>query len=247
MILNGLLWLVSYCIVAWVVVTCLAFFTNVFRGVHPMMLIYAPLLPFMFTVDALSELGVKLHRRKLQKASKWVASELRKSGITVRGNYGISNIPSRGDDVEFEASGHDWLKDCSEVWTNITPSQFQPYRDVYARAIEHFPHLSPAQLCKGALPREPLNREWAKQISISEYFADEFCSPCVDCGTVRRWDILWGNDESHKKQHLADYLMTYNFSDTHKPPRTVYGHLCGECERKMDYTSAQGGFVQKCS
>lgn len=216
--------IVVYCLVCWVVGYTLVYLGKVHDDLIPGATIYAPLMPIAFLSILVKEkiiFGAKV--RLYQRTAKWIAEELKKKGIELH-SFGF------GDKTNY--FGYNALHESCEVQANLQPKDVEVYRDVYARAIKKFSwRLAPSQLCGGAHPEWPLNREWAISIGISEYFAEHFI-PCLYCNNKRPMGWCWGNDVFHVKPHDEAYnyslKRTYHCADGND--KTFHGWICEDCE-----------------
>lgn len=229
--LSIVLWVVAaiivYCLLCWIIGFTLTFFGKVHDDLIPGATVYAPLMPIAFLGAFIEEeiiygiycITVWWYKRK----SKWIAKELQKKGIPLH-PFGI------GDDFHYYHY-NSFHKSC-EVQADLKPEDVEIYREVYARAIKKFHWEStPRGLCRAAYPEWPLNREWAKNIGIDEYFAEHFI-PCINCDNQRSMGWYWGNDAFHAKPHneTCGYSLKTTYYCSDGTEKTCPGWLCEDCE-----------------
>ena len=157
-------------------------------------------------------------KNRLVAAAHWIAEQLRQAGITVT------------------AADFTPLARACYVRADLLPGQEHAYRDMYARALKRFPTFTPRELCCGALPLEPLNREWALSVGITEYAALDWKSPCSICSRKLPAWVQWGNDEDHAELMFADTINEVFYNDGEH--LRVEGYLCGECKDRKRWHSA---------
>jgi len=217
--------LVIYCLICWIVGFTLIFFGKVHDDLIPGATIYAPLMPIAFlSVFVQDRIAFNLTERRYKRKAKWIAKEMQKKGIKLH-RFGV------GDNVG--CYGYNVLHKSCEVRTNLEPKDVEAYREVYASAIKKFGwRFTPRELCGGAYPQWPLNREWAVSIGIDEYFAEHFI-PCIYCNKKRPMGWHWGNDVFHNKPH--NEACNYSLERTYHCPdgnvKTFPGWLCRRCEK----------------
>ncbi len=215
---------IIYCLTCWIIGFTLAFLGKIHDDLIPQATIYAPLMPIAFLFAFVEDkiifgLTVWWYERK----AKWIAKELKKKGIQLS-LFGI------GDDLCYYR--YNALYKACEVQADLKSKDVEAYQEVYARAIKKFSWtFTPYQLCRAAYPEWPLNREWAKNIGVDEYFAKHFI-PCINCNNKQPMGWHWGNDAFHTKPHNKAYgyslERTYYCADGSE--KTFPGWLCENCE-----------------
>ena len=78
---------------------------------------------------------------------------------------------------------------CYAVVSAISPEQREAYQEAYREALQAFPDLPSACLCRHAFPIEPLDEDWARSVGIDEYGKRYGNS-----------DRLWGSAKQHAKK-----------------------------------------------
>lgn len=250
-VLSIFLWILGgiavYCLLCWIIGFSLYFAGRVHPELTRQSTVFAPIMPIALVGCWLQDTKFRLHVRKMRRVSRWIAESLSARGIKVNGNYGASpSFETCGENGTIYINipdGYDAIHDYCEVRAEPKSEQIAAYQDVYAAAIRKFWWLTPAQVCGGAIPPKPLNREWASRIGITEYFAEELFVPCVECGAQKPWHRwLWGDEVSHAKLHWADIVTEYHLRDG--TTGTIRGRLCDVCEKRLDYTSATSYFAK---
>ena len=245
MVLSIFLWtlgvIVAYCLLCWIVGFTLYFAGKVHPEVALQSTVFAPIMPIAFIGCWLKDTKYYLRVRRMRRVSRWIAESLQAKGIRVDGNYGTpppyKTVDEDGTVHINIPDGYNALYNHCEVCAELKPDQITAYQDVYAAAIKKFSWLTPAQICGSAVPPEPLNREWASRVGITEYFAEELFAPCVECGEQKPWhEFLWGDKTSHTKLHWANKVSEYHLRDG--TTKTVHGRLCDVCEKKLNYAQA---------
>lgn len=226
--LSIVLWIVAvgitYCLLCWIIGFTLVFFGKVHDDLIPGATMYAPLMPIAFLFSFFEDKvifgsTVWWYERK----AKWIANELQKKGIKLS-LFGI------GDDLRYYR--YDALHKACEVQADLRPGDVEAYCEVYARAVKKFSWgFTPKELCRAAYPEWPLNREWARNIGIDEYFAEHFI-PCMNCDDKQPMGWYWGNDTFHAKPHneACDYSLQRTYTCADGSEKTFPGWLCKDCE-----------------
>ncbi|MBI2035654.1 MAG: hypothetical protein HYT12_03145 [Candidatus Liptonbacteria bacterium] len=155
-----------------------------------------------------------LRVRRFTRVSEKIADEMRRAGIKVR-------------EVGYSPSD----QSC-QVVAQILPEQIIAYQNAYAWAVKKLKRYTPAEVCKGARPQEPLNRDWAIKNGMSEYFTHRYI-PCINCDYQFDMNWHWGDDAYNAAPyHIAHNFpikRTYTCKDGSE--KTFPGWLCRNCEK----------------
>lgn len=186
--------------------------------------------PIIYPVDIFGHfVNGPLDRRKREKKEKAVCEAQKRI---------LEELTSKG----IEAIPLDEGSDFVSVSAQLASEQLGDYRDVYARALAEFSHiLTPSDICKFALPIEPLNKEWAQKCGSSEYASQPVCPLCVDCGKIEAGYFWWNDEEGHREiQKMTTESRRKTQIRTVNGMITMDGYVCGECIEKYnpvrDYT-----------
>lgn len=224
-VLTVIIALAVYCLTCWIIGFILVFLGKVHDDLIPGVTMYAPLMPLAYlTIFVEEKIIYNAKVRKYQKTAKWIATELQKKDIWLH-SFGIN------DDLRYY--NYNALHQACEVQADLRPEKdVEMYREVYALAIKKFhERFTPRELCSGASPEWPLNREWAKNVGIDEYFSEHF-NPCIYCDNRQPMGWHWGNDAFHTKPHNKanghSFQRTYTCVDDSE--KTFSGWLCEDCE-----------------
>ncbi len=161
---DGLVWVLLYAAGMWLVLYLLF----MFGWAKPIMVICAPILPFIFFGLGVINSIDYVKRLRILYISRWLVMNLRREGIIVRGKFGVIS-PYPGEEI---AAHGEWLGRC-QVYADVAPGQERGYSEVYARVIQKFAtgFVTADHICAEALPKAPLDEEWAQRHGFVKHYS----------------------------------------------------------------------------
>ena len=203
-----------WCIFWWIVGP-IYFYTRVRH--YDLWLIHVPFAPLLLPALIacwLEDKKFQLREYLFTRTARKIADKLQEGGILVT------------------SCGYNALHDSCEVVATITSEQVKSYQSVYTWALKIFRNYTAKQLCEGANQKACLNREWASNSGINEYFAEHFI-PCMNCANRRPMGWFWGNDDLHVKPHNVafNYSLERVYTCADGTQKIFSGWLCKDCEK----------------
>jgi hypothetical protein len=231
-LVNIVIWALLYAVGMWALLL-VCYFAG---WAHPLMVIYAPLLPLEYVESAIHRVRAYIKRRRVLATARWLVQNLRVEGISVHGDFG--KIKSPWCDGEMITAEGESLGRC-QVYAEVPEHLVIRYGEVYARAIAKFVtnDFTVDHICSCALPQTPLNHEWAQRYGFRKYFARPKSMPCEDCGAVDFLvyrGLLWADEGVHN--HGQPRVVTYFLAN--RQERFVKTYLCQACEAKLHATGS---------
>lgn len=216
-----MVWVVAYCFTCWIVGFMLVVCKKTHHDSAIGLAFYAPIVPFVFLSNFIASVIYRNMVWQYQRKAKWIADALQRKGIKLH-QFGFES------DRYYDYNALD--KAC-EVQAEVNLENVEAYREIYARAIKKFSwRWTPQKLCGSAFPQWPLNREWAQQNGVKEYFAEHFM-PCINCPAKRSTGWHWGSDMFHTRPYHKIIQRIYRCMD--ETEKTFPGWLCNNCEQLL--------------
>ncbi|MEY4723673.1 MAG: hypothetical protein RLZZ324_1186 [Candidatus Parcubacteria bacterium] len=151
----------------------------------------------------------------------------------------VQDLTAAGIAIERDRGGP--APGVTGLWIRAKPEgaiQERAFQLAFADAVRAYQgKLTAQEVCADAEPLELLNRRWADANRIDACAEPISTGPCVDCGGNPYVQWVFGKEmQEWVRNFLTNKAERYTLKD--KTHRDVYGHICGECSRKMGWTMA---------